>query len=353
MAALKVFSKRRHFFSERHDICEKRIYFCKKEPRMKTFLSFLLLVLTHHFLLAPLIRKRLPLYIGLTVALLVAFGFWCLSPQSIPAGQPPEFRSGMAPPPPRESGIGGSQGRKIPRPMRPEVMRLVMGVLLVGVDLGAYFYVESRRKERKMKELQAENLSQQLESLKYQINPHFFMNTLNNIHALVDIDPEKAKESIEVFSKMMRILLYENESPTIPLSKELDFIEHFISLMRLRYPEDTVKIETIFPEDRSGAVVPPLVMASFVENSFKHGVSYSADSFIRIKVEMQEGKVVFRCSNSTLKSDSSSGQGIGLDNIRKRLELLYGQSYTLSIDDTAGQYDVFLAIPAKPETSQL
>lgn len=318
---------------------------------MKTFLPFLLLVLIHHFLLAPLIRKRLPLYIVLTAALLVAFGIWCFSPGSNPGGPPPEFQSGMAPPP-RGFGEGGPQGRRHPRPMRPEMMRLIMGVLLVGVDLGAYFYVESRRKERRMKELQAENLSQQLESLKYQINPHFFMNTLNNIHALVDIDPEKAKESIEVFSKMMRILLYENDSPTISLSKELDFIEHFISLMRLRYPEDSVKIDTIFPEDRSGAVVPPLVMASFVENAFKHGVSYSADSFIRIKVEMQDGKVVFRCSNSSHKPDGDSRQGIGLDNIRKRLALLYGQSYTLSIDDTEGQYDVLLAIPANPETTQ-
>ena len=318
---------------------------------MKTFLPFLLLVLIHHFLLAPLIRKRLPLYIGLTAALLVAFGIWCFSPGSNPGGPLPEFQGGMAPPP-RGLGEGGPQDRGHPRPMRPEMMRLIMGVLLVGVDLGAYFYVESRRKERRMKELQAENLSQQLESLKYQINPHFFMNTLNNIHALVDIDPEKAKESIEVFSKMMRILLYENDSPTISLSKELDFIEHFISLMRLRYPEDSVKIDTIFPEDRSGAVVPPLVMASFVENAFKHGVSYSADSFIRIKVEMQDGKVVFRCSNSSHKPDGDSRQGIGLDNIRKRLALLYGQSYSLSIDDMEGRYDVLLAIPANPGNTQ-
>ncbi|MBQ2544387.1 MAG: histidine kinase, partial [Bacteroidales bacterium] len=81
-------------------------------------------------------------------------------------------------------------------------MRLIMGVLLVGVDLGVFFYVESRRRERRMKELEAENTKQRLESLRYQINPHFFMNTLNNIHALVDIDPDKAKESIEEFSKM-------------------------------------------------------------------------------------------------------------------------------------------------------
>ena len=199
-----------------------------------------------------------------------------------------------------------------------------------------------------MKELEAENTKQRLESLRYQINPHFLMNTLNNIHALVDIDPEKAKESIEEFSKMMRILLYEGEPPTIPLAKELDFIEHFISLMRHRYPEEAVRIETLFPENRSGVAVPPLVMASFVENAFKHGVSYSEDSFIRVKVELQDGKVVFHCSNSSHPADGDERHGIGLENIKKRLALLYGNVYTLSIDEDGGRYDVLLAVPNQP-----
>ena len=200
-----------------------------------------------------------------------------------------------------------------------------------------------------MKELEAENTKQRLESLRYQINPHFLMNTLNNIHALVDIDPEKAKESIEEFSKMMRILLYEGDAPTIPLSKELDFIEHFISLMRLRYTEDALRIETVFPEERCNAVVPPLVMASFVENAFKHGVSYSKKSFIRVKVELQEGKVVFHCANSSHPAERDERHGIGLENIRKRLTLLYGESYTLSIDTGEGRYDALLIIPSHPE----
>lgn len=330
---------------------------------MKTLLPFILLVLAHHFLLTPLIRKKLPLYIGLLSLLLVLFGVWTLSPAGRP-GVPPSqrWRTEQAPPPfirdreprpePNRDPLPGHRDQpkgKGQRPLRPEIMRLIMGVLLIGADLGIYFYIESKREERRMKELQAENLSQRLESLRYQINPHFFMNTLNNIHALVDIDPEKAKESIEEFSKMMRILLYEGDSPTIPLAKELDFIEHFISLMRLRYPEDSVHIETIFPEDRSGVSVPPLVMASFVENAFKHGVSYSADSFIRIKVERQENKVVFLCSNSIHPVEGDERHGLGLENIRKRMALLYGNSYTLSIDENSGRYDVLMAIPSQPE----
>lgn len=320
---------------------------------MKTLLPFLILVLIHHFFLAPLIRKRLPLYIGLTAALLILFGAWCFAPPGSPQGPPPApGQNEMAPPPPPVPDGKGPSPRERWRPMRPETSRLIMGFLLVGVDLGAYFYVESRRRERRMKELEAENTKQRLESLRYQINPHFLMNTLNNIHALVDIDPEKAKESIEEFSKMMRILLYEGDAPTIPLAKELDFIEHFISLMRLRYPEDAVRIETIFPEECSGAAVPPLVMASFVENAFKHGISYSTDSFIRAKVELQDGKVIFHCSNSSHPSNDDKRQGIGLDNIRKRLSLLYGNTFTLSTDEGEGRYDVLMAIPSQPEIGQ-
>ena len=311
---------------------------------MKTLLPFLVLVLVHHFFLAPFIRKKFPLYLGLLTALLVSFGVWCFSSWERPGGPPPPFDGGEGP------ALRQAQGPdRNGRPLRPEVMKLIMGVLLIGADLGIFFYVESRRKERRMKELQAENISQRLESLRYQINPHFFMNTLNNIHALVDIDPEKAKESIEEFSKMMRILLYEGDAPTIPLTKELDFIEHFISLMRLRYPEDTVHIETIFPEDRSGVSVPPLVMASFVENSFKHGVSYSSESFVRVKVERQEDKVVFLCSNSVHPSEGDERHGVGLENIKKRMALLYGNTYTLSIDETDGRYEVMMAIPPQPE----
>lgn len=320
---------------------------------MKALLPFLILVLIHHFLLAPLIRRKLPLYVGLTAALLVLYGVWCFSPASRPSWAPPfpGETEMMPPPPPDADGRGpGNPGRR--GPMGPEVSRLIIGILLIGADLGVYSYIDSRRKERRMKELEAENTKQQLEALRYQINPHFLMNTLNNIHALVDIDPERAKDSIEEFSKMMRILLYEGDAPTIPLSTELDFIEHFISLMRLRYPEDAIRMEILLPEDRGGAVVPPLVMASFVENAFKHGVSYSEESFIRIKLELQDGKVFFHCSNSSHPSDGDGRHGIGLDNIRKRLSLLYGNTYTLSTDEQKGRYDVLLAIPLQPEIQQ-
>ena len=323
-------------------------------------LPFFLLFLVHHFALLPLVRRRLPMYVGLTAVLLGLFAMYCFTSSRMPDGPPPggaPERREMMPPPDRPGDMPARDSQGMPpepegglAPLRPDVMTLLLGFLLLGVDLGAYFYVESLRSEQRMKDLQAESLSRQLESLRYQINPHFFMNTLNNIHALVDIEPEKAKESIEEISKMMRILLYEGDSPTIPLSRELDFVRNYISLMRLRYPEDSVRIEVSFP-DETQAVVPPLLVASFVENAFKHGISYEEESFIRIRMEMNGGRIVFRCANSFHPARLSEEGGLGLDNIRRRLSLLYGTDYTLSIDDTGGTYEVLLVIPSKPVTT--
>ena len=121
-----------------------------------------------------------------------------------------------------------------------------------------------------MRLLEKENLNQQLEYLKYQINPHFFMNTLNNIHALVDIDPEKAKTTIVELSKMMRYLLYEGNNSLIPLHREVEFLRNYITLMKLRYT-DKVKIDTDIPVSLPDRRLPPLLLITFVENAFKHG----------------------------------------------------------------------------------
>lgn len=313
---------------------------------MRIVLPFLVLLLVHHFLLAPLLRKRLPLYIGLTMALLVLFGFWCFSPIGRPQGAPafPGQNEMMPPPPPGPGGRGPEpQGRK--GPISPETSRLITGILLVGVDLGAYFYMESRRKERRMKELEAENTKQRLESLRYQINPHFLMNTLNNIHALVDLDPEKARESILELSKMMRYILYEGNRPTIPLAQEADFLRHYVSLMRIRYPGE-IRIDLSLPADCGEAEVPPLVFASSVENAFKHGISYEAESFVSIEVSCEDGRVVFRCSNS--RHGAATGGGIGVDNVRKRLELLYDEDFTYTVEATESRYDIRMNLPASP-----
>ena len=241
----------------------------------------------------------------------------------------------------RRNGLDGP-----PNPLGPTLMRILMGILIILANVGAKAYFQYRRKELRMEMLQKENLDQQLQYLRFQINPHFFMNTLNNIHALVDIDPEQAKSSILELSRMMRYILYEGDKPTIPLSKETEFLKHYIYLMRIRY-SDSVKIDVDLPEETGNVEVPPLIFVSFVENAFKHGISYETDSFIKVSMALESDKLIFKCINSRHGTNQDSHSGIGQSNVRKRLDLLYGQDYTLHIDNNPEIYDILLVIPVK------
>ena len=288
---------------------------------------FFILFLLHDLLAVPLwVEKGKPgAYLAVTVTLMLLFGAYVWMSRRVPGGPPPPGGKGL--------------------PITPEVMKMVMGLLMLGVNLGVKYYLRSVRSERRMQELQAENLSRQLETLRYQINPHFFMNTLNNIHALVDIDPEKAKASIEEFSKLMRHVLYEGDQPTIPLAKEMEYLRHYVSLMKLRYA-DTVRVDLSLPENDDGAEIPPLILASFVENAFKHGISYDHPSFVHVSVSVEDVKIVFRCTNRRQDAGKTDQDGVGLANVRGRLDLLYGNRYTLSIDRSGDVYDIILLLPA-------
>ena len=322
-------------------------------------LPFFLLFLFHDLLAAPLwVEKgKVGVYVAVTAGLLLVFGgyVWAgRSPGPMPPDGPPFPEQTDRDRPPLDRGEEGSMplppdGGRHPRgsmPMTPEVMKFVMGLLVLGVNLGVKYYVKSLRSERMMAQMKAENLERQLETLRYQINPHFFMNTLNNIHALVDIDPEQAKTSIEEFSKMMRFILYEGDRPTIPLSKELEFLRHYVALMKMRYA-DSVRIDLSLPEEDPGAEVPPLVLASFVENAFKHGISYEKPSFVRLAVSLEDGKIAFKCVNSRQGEEQVRSHGVGLANVRGRLDLLYGDRYTLHIDQNAEVYDILLLLPTE------
>ena len=197
-----------------------------------------------------------------------------------------------------------------------------------------------------MRELEKKSLEQQLAYLKYQINPHFFMNTLNNIHALVDIDPEKSKETILILSRIMRHVLYEGDKSMIPIQRELEFIRNYIELMRIRYT-DKVKITMDVPEQLPDLGIPPLLLITFVENAFKHGVSYQQESVIDIKVSIDHERLKFVCRNTkTTESNKEKNQGgVGLANVKQRLELLYGNNFTLDFEDNADTFEVLLLLP--------
>lgn len=227
-----------------------------------------------------------------------------------------------------------------------ELVAFFGGLLLMGMNLGVKLYFMSQRDRERQKIIDQHNLEQQMEYLKYQVNPHFFMNTLNNIHALVDIDPERAKTTIVELSKMMRHILYEGSKKLIPLTREVEFLNLYVQLMRLRYTRK-VHINVDVPPQLPELKLPPLMLIIFVENAFKHGISYREESFIDIKLRVENKRLLFSCCNSkpTQVQRTNEKGGMGLQNVRQRLELLYDDDYTLDINDGEKTYEVKLDIP--------
>ena len=259
--------------------------------------------------------------------------------------RPERPHDGMGPEMPHDGMRPGAGG---PPPIVGErdILAIVVLLLMFGANLGIKVYFRSRDDRKRLAALERENLEQQLEYLRYQINPHFFMNTLNNIHALVDIDPEQAKDTILELSKMMRFVLYEGNKQSVPLSRELDFVRHYVALMQLRYT-DKVRITLDLPTEVPDCQIPPLILITFIENAFKHGVSYQHASFVEVTVVVEDGQLRFSCRNSKSEKSNEEKGGVGLENVRKRLHLLFDHDYTLRLRDQADVYSVELTLPIK------
>lgn len=191
----------------------------------------------------------------------------------------------------------------------------------------------------------------ELRNLRNQLNPHFLLNTLNNIYALIAIDSDKAQQAVQELSKLLRYVLYDNQSMYVPLKKEIDFIKNYIELMRIRVSED-VTIETVFKiKENSQTPVAPLIFISLIENAFKHGISPTENSFIKINIEEDDNKIICNIQNSNHPKNvtDKSGSGIGLEQVGKRLQLLYPGQYKwkcwLSENDTV--YNSHISITPK------
>lgn len=342
----------------------------------RVMIPFMIIFLINNYLFIPrlLLRKRI---IGYLVAITLLTGIAYLSvnalkPQfddrpfverkldfqrqpgdSAYRAQPKAFREAIPPGSNTDRGLA-PQGRMQRNDPRPPLSRrpfmffhlfnfFTMATLIIGLNIAIKLLFKSIRDEHRLKELEKQKLSTELEYLKHQINPHFFMNTLNNIHALIDIDSEQAKQTVLELSKMMRYVLYDAALPRLPLQKEIQFLRNYIELMRIRYT-DKVDIQVSFPEEVPDVSIPPLLCISFIENAFKHGISYRNPSFIYFCMKIEGSELHCQVINSSF-GEADDHKGVGLDNIRKRLRLLYGEHYTLHIENEEESYKVLLIIP--------
>ncbi len=223
----------------------------------------------------------------------------------------------------------------------------LLSIVIVGFSIGMKAIEKHSESEKRQKELEKEKLNSELAFLKNQVSPHFFFNTLNNIYSLIEINKTDAQDAVMKLSRLMRYLLYESEHGQTPLSHEVNFMKHYIDLMRLRIsPKVELKID--LPETDNGLKVPPLLFIPFIENAFKHGISYREKSFIDISMQTENNRIMFVCRNSVAASPTESHDenhsGIGLENVKKRLNLLFAGKHELKITKTENEFVVDLWI---------
>jgi len=192
-------------------------------------------------------------------------------------------------------------------------------------------------------ELEQSKASTELEQLKNQINPHFLFNMLNNANVLTKKDPEKASQVLMKLSDLLRYQLYDSARDKVLLTSDIHFLEDFLNLEKVR--RDNFDFLISKEGDLSGIQVPPLLFISFVENAVKHNNDSAKSSYVELFFDVRNNELFFKCINSkpVVKAVSNSG-GLGLANIKRRLELLFPSSHTLAIDDSPETYCVILTI---------
>lgn len=305
-------------------------------------IGYLIIFLINVYVLVPrlLLKKRYVYYfvgvlslifLVVTLSIIIRSG---APPQGVPDDFRQDFRSEMPMP-----------GQKPPFLIFFD--NLIISMLILGA--GTTFKLMSKwlSEEELRKDAEKEQLKTSLALLRHQVSPHFFMNTLNNIHTLVEIDARKAQDAIERLSTLMRYLLYDSAQSTIELKKEVEFIYSFISLMQLRH-SDEVEVKILIPDLIPDIRIPPMLFISLLENAFKHGVSYPMKSYIYLEMQIHENSLVCNIKNSKHKNAANKyGEysGIGLENIKKSLNLLYEQEYKLDISDKEHEFEVNLTIP--------
>ncbi len=320
--------------------------------------------LINRFLLIPRLffAKRYVAYIWSIMGLLALFTLFilCFDGVNLIVSLFGEYNSASAMPlhnltppfdPPPHMGLShrGVPPMDVPptnRVIPPMVSVLVASFIVMALDLGVRIASTWVITEQKQADINRERVVSQLQNLQSQVSPHFFMNTLNNIHALVDIDSARAKQTIIELSDLMSYLLYDcSQTDRVPLRKELDFISNYINLMRIRFSAQ-VEVKFSYDDNVPAVKIPPLLFVNFIENAFKYGVDSDQRSMINIKFIFTESTVTMRVLNSNHSSLMLNDKhGLGIINTRRRLDLIYGDNYTLDISEKEKIYLTTLKIP--------
>lgn len=223
-------------------------------------------------------------------------------------------------------------------------------ILAFALSSAVRIILEYFRNERQKKEMEAEKLVAELAFLKSQVNPHFLFNTLNNICSLARKKSDQTENAIIKLAQIMRYMLQDSQDESVDLAKEVEYLQNYIELQRLRV---FGKVQVVFSLEGNPEqfAIAPLLLIPFVENAFKHGVSYQDETEIGITIRTLKRKLIFKVENTIIRQKEEQvgpGSGIGLKNVVRRLDLLYPGRYVLDIREENNRYQVELTINYEP-----
>ncbi len=222
---------------------------------------------------------------------------------------------------------------------------IFFSVLVIAPSLSIKMTAKWLDSREKIRESESMRVEMELSALKNQLNPHFLFNSLNSVYALISLNPSVAQSSLMSVCDLLRYQLYDSNYPQVALDKEIEFINNYCKLMRVRLG-DSVNVTVDLPQRTDGVRVAPLLFISLVENAFKHGVDADKQSFVNIKMTLIGGIISLTCTNSNYPKTSQdrSGSGIGLVNLQRRLELIYPHTHTYDVKIMNDSYIVTLII---------
>lgn len=312
-------------------------------------------------------KKKTPfILLGLGVLIVSAFLSYQFSPNSPFQNRPdrpsqtfqnerfPDYREGRPPgpppsqdrhrkPPPNPQKNLTQFGKVLNSPFLINFLLLCITFILTSV---IEIFLFAQKKEAALILSKTETLETELKLLKSQINPHFLFNALNNIYSLSAIDTQKTQESISYLSNMLRYVLYECERPFVPLQKEVDYINDYIKLFSLKSSK-TYPIKTQFTMEDPNIEIAPMLLIPFVENAFKHSnIESIQNTFIKIYINATQDAITFKVENTiaNVHTEKDTVGGIGLENVKKRLAIVYPEKHTLTVLEGIDIFQVQLKI---------
>jgi hypothetical protein len=330
--------------------------------RDKTFLKevwfqiigYAILFYTSYFLLAPQLffkgKKVAYLIASSVVIIILTLCMWMINPRTSPISPGVEWENrvrkkiaiennlpGLPPLPPRD---------KMPRPMKnwPLFNFIFSSCMVTGLSLGLRFSEKMILNEKLRKEAEKAKLNTELAFLKHQINPHFLFNTLNSIYSLALIKSDLTAEAVMKLSDMMRYVIQDVKHETVPLELELEYMTHYVELQKIRLNEQ-VEVHMTLDGDPKPYQIPPMILVPFIENAFKYGTSTHEPAMIRIDMKIHGGFLAFKVTNQVFTGrEKPETFGIGIENTRQRLNLIYPGRHKLELTNNGKVFIVNIEI---------